>query len=81
MGETGKGIFRDNQILGLAPGGIAAARHGDGGVARVVGVGLADGQVHALAVGRETAGTLVHLGVQFRVDGLGLAPFALVVFL
>ena len=39
------------------------------------------GQVHGLSVGTETAGTFIEAGVQFRVDGLRLAPLALFVLL
>ena len=81
VGKSGKGVFRDVEHGGLAPRSIAALGRGYLCIAGIAGVGLTDGEVHRLEVGREGAGTFVFLGVQFAVNRFGLRPLALVVLL
>ena len=81
MSIGGEGVLGDDQWGGLAPRGVAALGRGYLGIARIVGVGLADGEIHGLGVGRKGASTLVQLAIQFGVDSLGLRPLAFVVLL
>ena len=64
VGVAGERVLGNAHLGGLAPGGIAAAGSHDGGVARIVGIGLALGEVHRPAVGGEGAGPLVEVGIQ-----------------
>ena len=79
MGKERERVLGDFKHLGLGPGGIASLGGGYLGVARIVGVGLADGQVHGLPVDGEGAGPLVQLRIQFPFCGFWLEPLALVV--
>ena len=81
VGIAAGGILRDGELAGFRPGGIASFRHHDGGIAWMGRVGLTLGEIHRPTIRRQTAGTLVKVGVQFRVDALGFAPSALVVLL
>ena len=65
----------------LAPCGIATWCCGNLGIARIVGVGLADGKVHRLEVGSEGASPFVFLAVQVGFYWFRLRPFSFVITL
>ena len=81
VGIARERVLRDFEPLRVAPGGIGALAGEYLGIARIVGVVGAACEVHRLAVGREGAGPLVVVRVQFRLDFLGLSPLAFVVLL
>ena len=81
MGITRKGIFRDLNFCGFAPSGISTRGGYDGGIAWVIGVCLALGKEHGLAIGREGTSAFVEGRVQFRIDGDWFHPFTMLVFL
>ena len=74
-------VLGDREFYGFAPGCIRTMRDDDGGITGIVGICLALRQEHRPSVRRETAGALLEIRVQLRVNRLRLAPFAFVVFL
>ena len=81
MGKGRQRVAADGQFRRFAPRGIAALRGADSGKARIAGVGLALRQIHRAVVGRKRTDTLVEGRVQLGVNGLWLAPLALIVLL
>ena len=81
MGITRQCVFRYLQQLRFAPSSIASLALEYLGIARIVRIVGTAGQVHGLAVRRETACAFVVLAVQFRFDGFRCLPLVLLVFL
>ena len=81
VGIAREGILADGEQRRLAPRGIASLAGVYLGIARVVGVVGAAGQIHRFPVGAETDGSFVVLAVQFALHALHGHPFPLVVLL
>ena len=80
MGIAGEGILGDDQGCGLAPCRIRALGGGYGGKSGRGGISGADGEIHRLAIWRETAGSLIVGRIQFGFYQFRPVPLAVLIF-
>ena len=81
MGEGGKCVLRDFALGRFCPRCIATLGLPDFGIARIIGIGRATGEVHGLAIGSEATSTFLVGGVDFGFHHFGLSPLTIFIFL